>query len=424
MYVNLHTQMAGIKFYLEKRKNKAGDLIVTNVPILLYYSFNGQRLQYFTGERVDAKNFINEYWKDNKEPIKKAAVGAERINRNLKSLRLHLENIHSDAKALGIPPTVDSFRNKLNDMVKGEPGSEVVTIPEALKLFLEYTKRTKAYNTFKNFQTTVNHLNVFFSKKKNKFSDLDGRVIEAFQEHLIGVGHLNNTVSKNLQVFRTFLNWCKGQGFASDFDISVKVKENDIDVIFLNYEDVMKLYSYSFINSASERVRDVFIFGCFTGMRYGDIAKLKQSDIEENQIKFRIEKAGKTKSHTVPLAPIAKAILEKYKNLSGEKALPVISNQKMNDALKVVCEIAGFDEMITIAEKQGNGRIIEKRYKKYELITCHTSRKSFITVSMMLGMPESVVKSITGHSKNSKAFAKYYDITDGHKQAEMGKIYK
>jgi integrase len=115
--------------------------------------------------------------------------------------------------------------------------------------------------------------------------------------------------------------------------------------------------------------------------------------------------------------------LAKYADWPGEEALPVISNQRMNNALKLICKEAGFDALVNIAEKQGNGRIVEKQHPLYELIGCHTCRKSFITISMRLGMQESVIKSISGHSKNSRAFTRYYDIVDGHKQAEMSRIF-
>lgn len=419
--------MAGVKFYLEKRKNKQNELIVDNVPILLFYSFNGKRLQYFTGERTDAKNYTAEYWKGRKDPIKKTAPGAERLNRNLKSLRLHVENLHSDAKALGIVPTVEYFRSKLNELVKGAGKKEaepMILVTDVIKVFLESVRASKAHNTFRNTQTAVNHFKNFAGKRKIQFTDIDRNFIDTFRKHLIAEGHLNNTVSKNLRVFRTFLNWCTQEGYYTGGDIKIDIKENPIDVIFLTYDEVQHLYNLEIQNPALARVRDVFVFGCFTGMRYSDMAKLRHTDVQANQIKFYITKGGHTVSQTVPLVTQSKEILDRYKGWPTEKALPVISNQKMNDALKEVAQLAGFDDLVTIAEKQGNGQIIETSYKKYELITCHTSRKSFITVSMMLGMPESVVKSITGHSKNSKAFARYYDIIDSHKHAEMNKVFK
>lgn len=417
--------MADVKFYIEKRKDSARNLIVANVPILLFYSFGGKRLQYFTGERIDAKYYTPEYWKMSKEPIKKTAPSAEKINRNLRSLKLHLENIHSDAKALGTIPDVEFFRAKLNELLKGEASKKEITLQDAFVTYLEKTKASKAYNTFTNTQTMVNHFNKSLGNKKLKFSQLDSKVVDIFRSYLIGKGHLNNTVVKNLRVFRRFVNWCKeeSQNYIDNFSVAVPEHENEIDVIFLNHDEVLTLYKLQLDKPALERVRDCFVFGCFTAARFGDIAKLKKSDVEDSLIRFRIEKAGRTVSHTVPLAPIAKAILNKYRDLPGERALPVISNQKANDALKIICKKAGFDAVVTVAEKAGNGRISEIQYKKFELITCHTSRKSFITIAMMLGMTESTIKSITGHSKNSRAFYRYYDIVDSHKQSEMNRIF-
>jgi integrase len=172
-----------------------------------------------------------------------------------------------------------------------------------------------------------------------------------------------------------------------------------------------------------ERVRDFFIFGSFTGMRYGDIAGLKKDNVFKDHIKFFNQKSGNTQSLTVPLTPVSKSILEKYKSLPGEYALPSISNQKTNDALKLVAQYAGIDERIEIANKDAFGNIKKEHCPKHDLVTCHTSRKSFITIAMTLGMPESTIVSITGHAKGSKAFHKYYDVVNQTKFTQMAEIF-
>jgi integrase len=420
--------VAVVKFYLEKRKDKSGEVITSNVPIRLVYSFNGNRLEYFTGERVDSKFYQEEYWKDiKKSPIKKTAPGAEKINRNLNSLRLQVEKLHSDAKALGIIPTVNYFKTKLKELNKGSVSEKEMLVINALQEFLEDCKAKKAPNTVKNSNTFINHFKSFIGVKKCLslyFSEIDSSFIERFNSYLTNeLNQLNNTVAKNIRVLRTFLNFSKERGYFDGANqLNIKVKENETEVIFLSYEEVLHLYNFDLQNQSLSQVRDVFVFGCFSGMRYSDIAKLKKSDVSKDFIKFYITKGGRTTTQTVPLISQSKAILSKYSDIPGELALPVISNQKMNDYLKEVAELVGMDEVITIAEKRGN-RIVEKEYKKHELITCHVSRKTFITVAMTLGMSESVIKSITGHSKNSKAFSRYYSIVDNVKQSEMNRIF-
>ena len=85
--------------------------------------------------------------------------------------------------------------------------------------------------------------------------------------------------------------------------------------------------------------------------------------------------------------------------------------------------MAGLTDKIEIASKDAFGIINKQHFFKYELVSCHTSRKSFITIAMTLGMPESTIVSITGHAKGSKAFHKYYDVVNQTKFEQMNKIF-
>jgi hypothetical protein len=284
--------LAQVKFYLDKRKDKDGQLMETAVPIFLFYSFNGQRLKYFTGEHTDSKNYIAEYWKTGKDPVKKTAPKADLINRNLRSLRLHVETIHSDAKALGIRPDTEYFRLKLNDILKGVPVTKEVTVQEALEQFVAYTQKHKAHNTYRNINSAATHLKKFMGNRKLPFSEVDAKWAAAYRDYLVGQGQLNNTVQKYMNKLRTFLHWCKDgeQGYFPGFNFKIRVTENDTDIIFLEYEQVMHLYQLKLKSAAHERVRDTFVFGCFTGMRYGDLAKLKKG--AGNAVSYRTLSAG------------------------------------------------------------------------------------------------------------------------------------
>jgi integrase len=176
-------------------------------------------------------------------------------------------------------------------------------------------------------------------------------------------------------------------------------------------------------NNRLDEVKDVFLFGCYTGMRFSDLFKLKKSDVLSDSVRFYITKNHQTIWHFVPLIPKAKEILNKYKSISGTKSLPVISNQKTNDWIKLVMQEIDLTESLVIREKKADGNIEEKEYQKWELITCHSSRKSFISYAIENGMEESVIKSITGHSKNSRAFTRYYEISDVKKKAAMEKVF-
>ncbi|MES2649623.1 MAG: phage integrase SAM-like domain-containing protein [Bacteroidota bacterium] len=427
--------MAKVRFYLEKRKDKEGNLIVHNVPILLNYSFNGNRLVYFTGERIDAKNAYsskdpNQWTGELKLPIKSSAPDSSTINTNLETLDLKVRTIASNAKALGEELTCVILKAKLDTQYKRkarELAEKKLGVAMALNEYMTWVEKYRANGTYKKFSSTKMHLTSHFGQKKFeslKFEDVNPAMLELFREYLISKKFLNNTVVKYTSALRTFLLWCKHDDRKYyTGSIQAKGKENDIDVIFITMNELKRLINTPMPTETFDRVRDVYVFGCLTAMRYADIVKLKKSDVKGNCIQFYIGKGSKTVLHTVPLNDYAKTLLFKYNHFEGDKALPAISNQKQNEYIKQVMDIAGINEMVSIAKKGGDGKVYIEQHKKSDLITCHTSRKSFITMAMTSDMRETVIKSISGHSKNSKSFSKYYTIVDELKSQEMNRVF-
>lgn len=198
---------------------------------------------------------------------------------------------------------------------------------------------------------------------------------------------------------------------------------NGITVVHLTHDEVMNIAHCPMPSATLERVRDFFVFGCFTGMRHSDISTLKKHNVFKDHIKIFTKKGGATQSLVIPLTEVSKRIVDKYKSTDSHLAIPSISNQKTNDYLKQVAKTVGLGTTITIAQKNAYGKVEEVNFVKSDLITCHVSRKSFITIALTLGMPEAVIKSISGHSKNSKAFSKYYHVVDELKYREMIRIF-
>ena len=181
----------------------------------------------------------------------------------------------------------------------------------------------------------------------------------------------------------------------------------------------MTLYNYDFELEKHARVRDFYCFGCFTGLRFSDLKNLRPSNISENEIKLNIQKT-KTIDHRIPLNEYAKAILKKYEDTIWEP-LPVISSQKFNKFIKECCQIVKIDTPTSITRYIGTRRL-DKTVPKYDLITSHTARKTFVTNSLMLGMKEMVVRNITGHKKE-ETFRRYVKIAESLKQEEMSKAW-
>ena len=193
-------------------------------------------------------------------------------------------------------------------------------------------------------------------------------------------------------------------------------------MIFLTWEELNKLKNYQIPESKQylERVRDVFLFCCFTGLRYSDVHNLKKSDIRDGYIEITTVKTAERL--IIELNNHSKAILDKYKGVEfeGHKALPVISNQKMNDYLKELGELAEINEPVSETYYKGSSRI-DTITPKYALLGTHAGRRTFICNALALGIPAQVVMKWTGHS-DYKAMKPYIDIADDVKANAMNKF--
>lgn len=193
-------------------------------------------------------------------------------------------------------------------------------------------------------------------------------------------------------------------------------------MIFLTWEELSKLREYSIPATKQylERVRDVFLFQCFTGLRYSDVFNLRRSDVKENHIEVTTVKTAD--SLVIELNNYSRAILDKYRQVAfeGDKVLPVVSNQKMNDYLKELSKLAGIDEPVRETYYKGNERI-DLVTPKCELMSTHAGRRTFICNALSLGIPAQVVMKWTGHS-DYKAMKPYIDIADDIKANAMDKF--
>ena len=168
-----------------------------------------------------------------------------------------------------------------------------------------------------------------------------------------------------------------------------------------------------------EGTRDVLMFCCYTGLRYSDVATLRRSNAKENHIEVTTVKTAD--NLIIELNRHSRAILEKYKDVAfeGNKVLPVISNQKMNNYIKELRKLAGIDTNIRITQYKGHDRI-DTIYPKYELLCTHTGRKT-LSVGSFIGNTAKRSNERMGHS-DYKAMKPYIDIADSIKVNAMSRF--
>ncbi len=423
-----------IIFALESRK-KDGDPIVENVPIRMRVNFASQRIEFTTGYRIDVAK-----WDGDKQRVKngctnKLKQSASEINAALLGYYTELQEIFKRFEVAEIMPSPaevkEAFNNRHGQNEKTELASaDTSNMPsnfyEAFDEFVRVCGRQNdwTHSTFEKFAGVKNHLKNFRSELSFEFFDEEG--LTEYVQYLREVREMrNSTIGKQLSFLKWFLRWSFKQGMHSNnaYDtFKPKLKDTQKKIIFLTWEELNKLREFKIppTKQALERVRDVFLFQCFTGLRYSDVFNLRRSDIKGDHIEVTTVKTSD--SLIIELNDHSKAILEKYKNVEFEndKALPVITNQKMNDYLKELAELAEINEPVRQTYYKGNERIDEVT-PKYALLGTHAGRRTFICNALALGIPPQVVMKWTGHS-DYKAMKPYIDIADDIKANAMSKF--
>ena len=421
-----------IIFTLESRK-KDGVLITENVPIRMRVNFASKRIEFTTGYRIDSAK-----WDTDKQRVKngcsnKLKQSASEINASLLEYYTEIQSIFKRFEVEDVMPTSEQIKeafNALHKPVSEEPKPKKEALPcDFFQVFDDFVEDCGRQNnwtdsTFEKFAAVKNHLTNF--REGLTFEFFDERGLNDYVGYLRDVKEMRNTtIGKQLSFLKWFLRWAfkKGVHQNNAYDsYKPKLKSTQKKIIFLTWDELNRLREFEIPanKQALERVRDVFLFQCFTGLRYSDVFNLRRSDIKGDHIEVTTVKTSD--SLIIELNNHSKAILDKYKDVAFEddKVLPVITNQKMNDYLKELAEMAGIDEPVRQTYYRGNERIDEVT-PKYALLGTHAGRRTFICNALALGIPPQVVMKWTGHS-DYKAMKPYIDIADDIKANAMSKF--
>ena len=421
-----------IIFTLESRK-KDGVLITENVPIRMRVNFASKRIEFTTGYRIDSAK-----WDADKQRVKngcsnKLKQSASEINASLLEYYTEIQSIFKRFEVEDVMPTPEQIKeafNALHKPVSEEPKPKKEALPcDFFQVFDDFVEDCGRQNnwtdsTFEKFAAVKNHLTNF--REGLTFEFFDERGLNDYVGYLRDVKEMRNTtIGKQLSFLKWFLRWAfkKGVHQNNAYDsYKPKLKSTQKKIIFLTWDELNRLREFKIPSNkqALERVRDVFLFQCFTGLRYSDVFNLRRSDIKGDHIEVTTVKTSD--SLIIELNKHSKEIIEKYKDVAFEdgKVLPVITNQKMNDYLKELAELAGINEPVRQTYYRGNERIDEVT-PKYVLLGTHAGRRTFICNALALGIPPQVVMKWTGHS-DYKAMKPYIDIADDIKANAMSKF--
>lgn len=409
-------------FLLDKEKDK------TDAKLRYRIKWGTNTVAFNVGYRIDIDKWIPEAQRcKNNTTHGKKRVHSSYINGEIQRYEHTMNEVFCVFEQKGLSPSQEEFKKLFNEKI-GKDKKPQKSIFEYHQDFMVDQGRENQWTeaTYKEHATIRKHLLKFAPKLE--FSDLTEKGLSLFVEYMQSVrinskktGMKNTTVRKNLDNLKWFLRWAAEKGYNTEMafmSYQPKLKTVKNKILFLTWEELITMYNFDLSNNDTlEKVRDVFCFCCFTSLRYSDVAHLRRSDVFDSYIQITTIKTYENLK--IELNDRSKSILNKYRdaNLPNDLALPVISNQKMNEYIKEIGSMCNINTPITVIYYKGGNRIEEIR-PKHELISTHCARRTFISNAIMMGIPPEIVMKWTGH-EDYKAMKPYIDIADQAKKDAM-----
>lgn len=378
--------MISVKFLLKKPNSKDSTLIYMKC----YYG-GKTPFKYSLSEKINPK-----FWNNTTQRVRIVAEcpNAKAINLKIERYFREIENVYFN---------IESSDKSLNNYtLKEELNKRLNKNSNDGKGFLSVYKNLSQERN-KQFVTTYNIMAKYLSSSDIDFNEITYQFYENFTKYLKNLGYSANYISSQIKNLKAVMNYAYKLGLHKNESFKSFAKHTeDVDNIYLNEDEIKKIYELP-LKGYHDRARDLFIIGCCTALRYSDFTQIKPENIKGDFIYVTTQKT--TERVIVPIHWMVKQLLNKYNN-----NLPkAISNQKLNDYLKLIGEKAGINDIVTKTRTEG-GKKITRTFHKYELITTHTARRSAATNMYKSGVPTIAIMKITGH-KTEAAFLKYIKIS-------------
>jgi integrase len=423
--------MATIKFTLSAKGGKDNDRPELLVSFTDGTAGNRVRIQSKTGLPA-----FRDYWSDTKQthPITKSTKinplfrpEVIEVNEKLATLKTSIETIAADT------PTSEMSRPWLASIVEdvlhptkqeNEQQSGPKTLMQAIADFIAAAPTTIRHKGKPICAARLNHYKQVLKNLQGMGADgvtierADKSFYDSFVRYMYAQGYKQNTIATRVKCIKSVINSLPmAERVGCEFVEPKKCAAvmEDIDNIALNEKELQALAALDLADNAHlDRVRDQFLLLAWTGCRYSDLGKLSRkyimSDDGDNYFSLEQQKTGA--KVVIPILPPIVPILEKY---DYQPPKP-ISNQRFNDYIKEVAQLAELDdEVVTTHTQQDKGEFtpgrVETRRPKWQAVTAHTARRSFATNMYKRGFPTLAIMAITGH-KTEKSFLTYIKVSE------------
>ncbi|MBB6238221.1 site-specific recombinase XerD [Pedobacter sp. AK013] len=394
-------------FYLKKPKNYLNGA----VPVYLRVTVNGKPVEMSTGKKCTPT-----LWNGKAGHMEGTKAEVKMFNAYLDKMKADVSAAHTLLCLENAEITAERIKCKYFGK-----SDHAHTLLEAIKIHNNNMEalvgKDYAQGTLKRFEVLERHVLEFlsfqYSKNDINIKSIDHQFISAFDFYLrTEKANTNNTAIKHLKNLGKIVRICMANKWiSSDPFFGYKLKSKEVQRNYLTAAELKLIVEKDFTTPRLSQVRDFFLFSCYTGLSYADVQKLKPSDINTggDGEQWIITYRQKTNTRAaIPLLPVAKEILDRYKDhpvcLNQNKALPVSSNQKMNEYLVEIAALAG------VAKTLGN-RIAKRTFAT--------------TVTLMNGVPIESVSKMLGHTniRTTQLYAKILDEKVGNDMAPLREMF-
>ena len=452
--------MVKVNFILRKRGQtnvvKKGRVAYPVYPILMRASFNGKRMELSTGLHA-----CEIQWNKESQRVKLDVDGMmpkSYVNAGLEQLSGVVQLTNSDSYRKGqiltdkkVSNAVATLRARLARTVKHNEGKESANATKHADECAKTKRRKYFEGAYQDFMRREGESKGWSKSSREKYNSMWNHVrkmermkgngfrlsFDFFREkglaeyfHFLGEseGLKNSTVKKQLEFLRRFLRWAFKHKYHTIDDFKyfapfIRIPQNE--PISLTEKELHQLqyFRVPVEKPSLFRVKDIFLFACYTGLRYSDIANLRYANVTDDHIAVIPRKTGKC--IRIPLNDGSRVILKKYMRpdcKGADTIFPCPTLQKMNSHLKSLCRLAGITSEITLVSYHGENRI-QETVSKCDKMTTHAGRRTFISLAIANGVPPQVVLKMTG-KRTIKSLQVYIHIDEEPQEKAMDLLNK
>ena len=377
-----------INFWLKSRTDKNG-----KSPITMTIGANGERAEFQTGKKIEPEN-----WDNGKQQAKGKTTEAKLLNTYLSQLRNKVYLKEIELMQRGFLITARLLRDAVVDKVDALNEKTLFQVfsehnEEQGKMIGKGISKSTHWLSEYTYRLLTEHVEQKYKRSDLYLRELNIGFIQAFHTFLrTDRGMAQNSSTKHLKLLKKIINVAVANSYMT-FNpfMTYKVEREPVEIDFLDEEELRRIINFDTPLPRLERAKDMFLFGCFTGLSYIDIKTLAPEHFEKDGagriwIKKRRVKTGVLSR--IPLLPIAKMILDKYRG--GEKLLPIQDPADVNKYLKDIAILCNINKRITF----------------------HTSRHTFAsTVTLANNISLEVVSKMLGHT-NTRMTTHYAKLVD------------